>query len=66
MNLPPLTTERLTVRRFTPADLDALVLLYDSVGWNVGREKLPAWLDWTMRGHDQYASLMQPPMANAP
>lgn len=66
--LPMLQTERLTIRRLTPADLDACVALFAEIGWTdpalpdaEARQARADWLDWTHRSYDAYETLAQPP-----
>lgn len=60
--LPTLQTERLTIRRLTPADLDACIALYAEIGWEDSAPQARAdWLGWTVRGYDAYEALTQPP-----
>lgn len=68
VHLPVLETERLTIRRLTPTDLDDCVALYDEIGWNdpahsprEARQARADWLDWTHRSYDAYEALTQPP-----
>ena len=67
--VPPLTTERLLIRPFTEADLDAVHRILDRelAGADLGaegattREARRRWLGWTILGYDEYAALYQPP-----
>jgi RimJ/RimL family protein N-acetyltransferase len=52
-------TERLVLRRFTPADLDALYEVFADPGARrfypemVAREKVLAWIEWNLRNYDE-------------
>ena len=68
MYLPPLETDRLTIRPFTPQDLQAAHQLFASVGWADANESLKEqlalrrdYLEWSALNHLMLARLMQPP-----
>jgi RimJ/RimL family protein N-acetyltransferase len=64
MDVPLLATERLLVREFVSADLDAVHTLLDTeiiLEAPVTREERQAWLTWTELGYRQLARLNQPP-----
>lgn len=60
MTLPVLQTERLMIRPFAPDDLDAVCALWDDTN-DSARDARRRWLDWTIAGYEQYATLYQPP-----
>jgi [ribosomal protein S5]-alanine N-acetyltransferase len=64
MDVPLLTTERLLVREFVSADLEAVHTLLDReirLEAPLTREERQAWLTWTRLGYRQLARLHQPP-----
>jgi|SoiMethySBSTD1v2_1073268.scaffolds.fasta_scaffold13210_4 RimJ/RimL family protein N-acetyltransferase len=58
-----LDTSRLRVRELTPADLNAVhAVHHPGVAMNDNiRAELGRWLEWTVRGYEQYRRLYQPP-----
>jgi ribosomal-protein-alanine N-acetyltransferase len=69
MRVPDLETARLTIRRFTADDLDAIhqildVELGDADFGSEGprsRDERWQWLQWTILGYEELAKLHQPP-----
>jgi [ribosomal protein S5]-alanine N-acetyltransferase len=64
MDVPLLATERLLVREFAAADLDAVHTLLDTeitLEAALTREERQVWLTWTRLGYRQLARLHQPP-----
>ncbi len=68
MHLPVLETARLTIRPFTPKDLNAAHHLFINVGWANADESLEEqlalrrdYLEWSALNHLMLARLMQPP-----
>lgn len=68
MRLPVLETERLTIRPFSPNDLDAAHQLFVNVGWANPNDSLKEQLDlrqdyleWSALNHLMLARLLQPP-----
>jgi len=69
MHMPPIETERLLIRPFTPDDLTTIhqildIELADAEVGTEGTQTLDArerWLRWTILGYEQYAALYQPP-----
>jgi [ribosomal protein S5]-alanine N-acetyltransferase len=62
MPIPTLETERLIIREYTLADLDARhSLMTQAFGGSESREAIQAWLDWTVRNYRELAKLYQPP-----
>jgi RimJ/RimL family protein N-acetyltransferase len=70
LDLPELTTDRLVVRAFTLADLEAAAALLDgdvyaeTPGSPVTAERRAErarWLEWTVLSYEQLARLYQPP-----
>lgn len=71
MHLPVLETARLTIRPFTPKDLDAAHHLFVNVGWANADESLEEqlalrrdYLEWNALNHLMLARLMQPPFGD--
>ncbi len=69
MRVPPLETERLLIRPFTMADLDAIHQMLDldlltadfgTEGANTRQER-DHWLQWTILSYEALARLNQPP-----
>lgn len=69
LHVPPLTTERLLIRPFTPDDFDAAYQLFDVDLADAETAADPAavraarrrWLDWTVLGYRELEQLYQPP-----
>jgi len=69
MRVPPLETDRLLIRPFTMADLDAIhqILDLDLLTADFGtegastRQEREHWLQWTILSYEALASLNQPP-----
>jgi [ribosomal protein S5]-alanine N-acetyltransferase len=69
MPVPPLETERLLIRPFTMADLDAIhqILDIDLLTADFGSEgaktrvERQRWLQWTILSYEELAKLYQPP-----
>lgn len=69
MRIPTLTTERLLIREFTPADLDAAYHLLDvelseaELGDSgpQSRSERALWLEWSVLNYGELAKLYQPP-----
>jgi RimJ/RimL family protein N-acetyltransferase len=61
--MPALETERLIVRPFEPADLEACHQLLDLEAWQTGRtiDQRETWLRWTILSYEMLADLRQPP-----
>jgi len=69
MPVPPLETERLLIRPFTKADLDAIHQILDldlltadfgTEGANTRHER-EQWVQWTILSYEELAKLNQPP-----
>jgi RimJ/RimL family protein N-acetyltransferase len=66
MQVPPLETQRLTIRPFNMDDLDALHQILDS-HQDLGaegaktRHEREKWLQWTILSYEELAKLKQPP-----
>jgi RimJ/RimL family protein N-acetyltransferase len=65
--VPPLTTERLVIRSLTIGDLEDVYRLLDAPASSVVTEPelwqaRADWLQWTVLGYEQLASLHQPPL----
>jgi ribosomal-protein-alanine N-acetyltransferase len=62
MHLPTLDTPRLTIRPYTPADLDARhALMAETFGSTDALEDTRRWLAWTVAAYRELARLYQPP-----
>jgi RimJ/RimL family protein N-acetyltransferase len=68
MEMPPLETERLVIRRFTSDDLDDLYLIIDCDcfgNWSLddqsAKRRRKEWLDWNLLGYEQQTRLGHPP-----
>lgn len=62
MSLPPLTTPRLLIREYTPADLDARhALMAEAFDSDDTLEDTRRWLEWTVASYRELARLYQPP-----
>ncbi|WP_394837148.1 GNAT family N-acetyltransferase [Pendulispora rubella] len=62
LRMPALETERLVIRPFIEADLEACHELLDREGGEGrSREARKHWLDWTMASYEELDSLHQPP-----
>ena len=65
MSMPPLETERLTIRPFVLADLDAIYQILDvELDEIAGDQALAArqqWLEWSVLNYTALANLHQPP-----
>lgn len=61
--MPVLTTPRLSVRPFTPADLAVCHRLFDYEAWETGQtlDARREWLAWTVGNYAALARLFQPP-----
>lgn len=61
--MPPLETERLTVRPLTMDDLPAIHQLLDHEAWQTGKslDEREHWLRWTVMNYIELANLYQPP-----
>ena len=61
--MPVLETERLLVRPYQPADLEACHQLLDVEAWQTGRSiaQRETWLRWTILSYEMLADLRQPP-----
>jgi RimJ/RimL family protein N-acetyltransferase len=61
--MPALETERLLVRQFEVADLEACHQLLDIEAWQSGRTiaQRETWLRWTILSYEMLADLRQPP-----
>jgi RimJ/RimL family protein N-acetyltransferase len=67
--MPVLHTERLKIRPFTMEDLEAIYLIFDCDLFpppgddqrRAARQEREKWLQWTVLGYGQRASLGQPP-----
>ena len=64
LDMPVLTTARLFVRPFEPADLDAVVALLDDGFGPASRDQRAAWLDWAVRNVAALSDLCQPPFGD--
>ena len=64
--MPVLETERLLVRPFEMADLDACHQLLDLEAWQTGQSpaERETWLKWTVLNYEALAGLCQPPMGD--
>lgn len=62
MSIPPLTTPRLLIREYAPADLDARhALMAEAFDSDDTLEDTRRWLDWTVASYRELARLYQPP-----
>ncbi len=64
LRLPPLKTDRLTVRDFAPGDFDVVHRILDLEGnfdAPASREDRRNWFDWSIMNYNAFASLYQPP-----
>jgi RimJ/RimL family protein N-acetyltransferase len=62
LQMPPLTTPRLLIRRFEPGDLDAIHPILDMEADEGHKlEERAAWLEWSVRNYDALERLYQPP-----
>jgi RimJ/RimL family protein N-acetyltransferase len=61
--MPVLETERLRVRPFEMADLEAVHQLLDHEAWQTGQSltERERWLRWCVLNHEALAALYQPP-----
>jgi RimJ/RimL family protein N-acetyltransferase len=61
--MPVLETERLVVRPFAMADLQACHQLLDVEAWQTGRTlaQRETWLQWTVLNYEMLADLREPP-----
>ncbi|MEM8874670.1 MAG: GNAT family N-acetyltransferase [Planctomycetota bacterium] len=59
-----LTTERLTIRRFTPDDLAGVAELLDGCFGDEPLKERERWLDWTVRNYVALEALHQPPFGD--
>src|SRR5262249_54447937 len=74
LRVPPLETQRLVIRPFTLADLDAThrILDIDLMTADFGtvealtRQEREQWLQWTILSYEQLARLNQPPYGDRP
>jgi RimJ/RimL family protein N-acetyltransferase len=65
MRMPPLETERLLIRPFVLADLDAIHQILDlDLAGGQSRAERAGWLEWTMMNYDELVKLMQPPLGD--
>src|SRR5258708_4823238 len=58
MQMPPLETDRLTMRPFERNDRDACERLFQTVWGHGVRDD---WLEWAVRNSDELARIYQPP-----
>ena len=68
MEMPPLQTQRLIIRRFVIDDLDAIHRILDielrDVDWgepSMTLDERARWLEWTVLGYEELEKLRQPP-----
>jgi [ribosomal protein S5]-alanine N-acetyltransferase len=68
MEMPPLETERLVIRPFTPDDLDDLYRIIDcdcfgsrTLDDEAAKSRRSEWLNWNLLGYQQQARLGHPP-----
>jgi RimJ/RimL family protein N-acetyltransferase len=59
--MPALETERLLVRPYAAADLDAKQQLDLAMGYSPSLEGQRRWLQWSVLNYEQLARLVQPP-----
>lgn len=64
LRLPPLETDRLTIRDFAPEDFETVHRILDlegAFGDGITRDERHHWLDWSIMNYQAFASLYQPP-----
>lgn len=62
MSIPQVDTQRLTIREYTPGDLEARhQLIQQAFGSSQSQEETRRWLEWTVAGYQELAKLRQPP-----